>query len=73
MASLTVGAEAGAVGADAVVLAAVVAALDVAAVALPAFGADAVAGLARPVGAAVQVATLWGKREEGLVLIHGVL
>ena len=55
---LTVGAEAGAVGADAVVLAAVVAAAHVAAVALPAARAHAVPGLARPVRAAVQVAAL---------------
>ena len=56
---LTVGAEAGAVGADAVVLAAVVAQPHAAPLALPARGADAVPRLAGPVRTAVEAAALW--------------
>ena len=56
---LTVGAEAGAVGADAVVLAAGVAQPHAAPVALPTLGADAVPRLAGPVRTAVQAAALW--------------
>ena len=56
---LTIGAEACAIGADAVVLAAVVAQPHAAPVALPALRADAVPRLAGPVRPAVEAAALW--------------
>ena len=60
---LTVGAEASAVGADPVVLAAVVAQPHAAPVALPALRADAVTRLAGPVRTAIQAATLWKEND----------
>ena len=60
---LTVGAEASAVGADSVVLAAVVAQPHAAPVALPALRADAVTRLAGTVQTAVEATALWKEND----------
>ena len=67
---LTIGAEACAIGADAVVLTAVVAQPHAAPVALPALRADAVPRLAGPVRTAIEAATLWNENDLNLKIRH---